>query len=328
MKKVKRNQTNRTIHILQNSPVPAFKSDNSNTPDGPAAVIPIDRTYTCYTNLSYDSDRPNHFLDLYVHHDADTVSYPTFIFVHGGGFVWGNKSEFAPKQKKGKVKPYWYFDSIVKAGFNVVTINYALAPGYLYPSPIVQFDQFIHYLPTLAAQYHLDPTRLVVAGNSGGAHIVGQYSAVQTNAAYAAELGMEQTLTDGQIKAVVLNSGLLDPERIGQAGFKAADWLFSKCGQAYFDCSSIPGNADAKQANIITHVTKDYPPVFMSDGNKVSFPYQARELSARLDELNVPHTLNIYPVEEGALFHDFEKTGNKFGKDNMKQILRFLSEVL
>src|SRR5215471_10625769 len=50
--------------------------------------------------------------------------FPTIVYVHGGGFVSGDK--------KNLPKPL--FDLLQSAGFNWISVNYRLAPRYPFPA--------------------------------------------------------------------------------------------------------------------------------------------------------------------------------------------------
>src|SRR4051794_929319 len=50
--------------------------------------------------------------------------FPTIVYVHGGGFVAGDK----------KSLPKPLFDLLQSAGFNWFSVNYRLAPKYPFPA--------------------------------------------------------------------------------------------------------------------------------------------------------------------------------------------------
>lgn len=145
---------------------------------------------------------------------------------------------------------------------------------------------------------------------------------------YAREMSINQILSKEKIKAVLLNSALIDPTRydvVHDAGF---DFLLRKCGQAYFSEKVMSVSQGANQANVLSYVTDDYPPTFISDANAGSFYDQARDLFTKLTQLGVKAELNIYPREEVKLRHGYESFDDRYGQDNMRKMLAFLKETV
>lgn len=302
-----------------------FRAKNSFLSVGKPMLLDVEGLYTLRTEVSYESKYPNGFLDLYVGNGelgGNVTSRPTIIFLHGGGFVWGDKSEYMPCDKKpGKD---WYFRNFLKAGYNIVCVNYAFAPEYIYPTPVLQLDEAVRFLLKKGEAYGIFMKQIVLAGNSAGANIAGQYTNIQTNSDYAKELGIEPVLKQGQLAAFLSNSGLLDNERFGKTGMKAVDNLFSKCGNTYFNCAELHGNPAAIQSNVISHATRDFPPAFLSDGNSGTFTMQAKDMATRLETLGVPCRLNLYDISVQKLGHDFERKNDHYSQENIRAMLEFL----
>lgn len=168
---------------------------------------------------------------------------------------------------------------------------------------------------------------VVLAGSSAGGQLIGQFTNIQTNPDYALKLGISPVMNPGEIKAVLFNSALLDMERFGKTGSFMSDWLFVKCGQAYFDVKTLPGNAAVISAKVTDFVTDAFPPTFISDANTASFSDQAIELDRKLTQLDVKHVLNICPKSEKKLLHGFENKNDRFGLDNMDQMISFLKRL-
>lgn len=281
-----------------------------------------------YHDIPYGTKYPNSFMDIYRSGNG-IGKHPMIFYVHGGGFTWGSKEDGDPnagKQKDGD--KLWFFKRFLAEGYDIVSIDYAFAPEYQYPTPILQMHQAITFLLTHGAEYGLDMEQLFLCGSSAGGQIVGQYAAIQTNSSYAEEMGIKQVLKQGQIKGILFNSALIDPTRYDVTHSFPFDYLLRKCGQAYFGDSVMASSAGAKQSNILTHITAEYPPCFLSDGNHGSFYDQARELYQELCSLSIYAELNIYPSTEVQLGHGYESFQNKYGLDNMEKMISFLKKQL
>ena len=305
-----------------------FHAKNDTSPQFGPLTREIGSLYTFHRDVQYPSEFPNNFMDLYIRKDASGNPVPTVIFIHGGGYTWGDKHECAPDLSGAIPERDWFARSLVEAGYNVVCMNYALAPDYPYFTPVLQIASAVRFLLDNAAVYHLDMSRIVFAGNSAGAQLAGQYVCIQTDAAYASEVHMQRILTDGQIKAVLFNSGLLDTERFYKTGYFIHNYIFTRCGCAYFGCKKGAENEKMMQASLLRHVTADYPPVFISDGNWGSFTDQAENMAALLERLGVKHELNIYPRKEKRLGHNYEQAYGRYSIDNMNKMIGFLKETI
>ena len=99
-------------------------------------------------------------LDVYVP-GADARSgaaLPIVVWTHGGAFIGGSKDQIGA-----------HLQMIADHGFAVVGMRCRLAPEGRYPMPNRQVMAALGHLQGHAARLHLDPTRIVLVGNSAGA---------------------------------------------------------------------------------------------------------------------------------------------------------------
>lgn len=109
-------------------------------------------------------------LDVFTRDDGLTNA-PVLVFVHGGGFVMGDKTtEGSP-----------FYDNIgafaVDSGYVGVTITYRLAPEVSWPAGGEDVALAVDWLRENIAQYGGNPDRIVVMGQSAGAVHVADYVA-------------------------------------------------------------------------------------------------------------------------------------------------------
>jgi triacylglycerol lipase len=113
---------------------------------------------------------------LDVHTSGDAHGAPVLVFVHGGGFVGGDKH----------VPGTPMYDHIgawaVRNGWVGVTITYRLAPEFTWPSGAQDVAAAVGWVRDNIASYGGDPSRIVVAGHSAGAVHVASYLAGQGSA--------------------------------------------------------------------------------------------------------------------------------------------------
>jgi triacylglycerol lipase len=120
---------------------------------------------TITRDIAYGGD-PQQKLDLYVPDDKATKR-PVLLFVHGGGFVGGDKHG-----------PF-YPDNITawaaKQGMVGVNIDYRLAPKAPWPAASQDLASALRWVRANIAQYGGDPDRIVLWGHSAGANHVADY---------------------------------------------------------------------------------------------------------------------------------------------------------
>lgn len=83
------------------------------------------------------------------------------------------------------------------------------------------------------------------------------------------------------------------------------------------------------QADVISHITENFPPVYITDGNHGTFDAQAKKLHQRLNELQVLNVFNYYSLEEVQLEHGYDSNfSSPYARDNLNQELQFLHNLL
>jgi acetyl esterase/lipase len=87
---------------------------------------------------------------------ADTAAHPTFVWIHGGGFVAGDKADELP-----------YFAAFLQRGWVVVSVNYRQGAG-VGADTMKDVVCAMRWLRTNAARYGIDTARVVVGGGSAG----------------------------------------------------------------------------------------------------------------------------------------------------------------
>ena len=132
------------------------------TPTNPASPVPtpsqlqIDLTY-CTT-----SDGVKLTMDLY-QPKKRLGPTPAVLYVHGGGWTGGDKSDGAG---------LLFREALVRRGYSMAAINYRLAPKYSFPAQIEDVKCAVRHLRANAAIYNIDPERIGAIGGSAGGHLV------------------------------------------------------------------------------------------------------------------------------------------------------------
>jgi acetyl esterase/lipase len=149
-------------------------------------------------DLTY-GDHPRHRLDVHTA-DLPAAAAPVFLFVHGGGFVGGDKH--LPGTPRYDLVGGW----AVRHGWTGVTMTHRLAPEHQWPAGAQDVAAAVAWIRDNIAGYGGDPGQIVVAGNSAGAVHVASFVAGQGGGSLEGVAG------------AVLVSGIydLDPASRGQ----------------------------------------------------------------------------------------------------------------
>jgi arylformamidase len=128
----------------------------------------IDAATQVTRDLSYGPDE-RHRLDVFAR--SGISGAPVFVFVHGGGFVMGDKhTEGSPFYSN-------VGDFAARQGWVGVTMTYRLAPAHKFPSGAEDLALAVQWLRDNVAQYGGSPDKIVISGQSAGAAHVASYVA-------------------------------------------------------------------------------------------------------------------------------------------------------
>lgn len=254
-------------------------------------------------------------LDLYRPFDADgeRPMLPAIVWVHGGGFVGGDKSHLRG-----------WCCLLAAHGFAVVAPRYSLAPEVEYPTPVQQVVDVISHLGRDAARLGVDPRRVVLAGDSAGAQIAAQVAAVLTDAAYAEACDVEVAQGTSAPVATVLccgpyDLGLVRPGKGLMADFETC------CMWSYSGSRTFRTSRSFATMSVVAHVTADFPPTFVTVGNADPLSPHTASLVAALAAQGVVVERACFDVDHvPALGHEYQfDLSLADARDTLQRIVEF-----
>lgn len=220
---------------------------------------------------------------------------PLVLWIHGGAFVGGSKEELTG-----------YFQAIAARGYAVAAPRYSLAPRHHYPTPLRQIGQALAFLVNNASTLGLDPDRIVLAGDSAGAHIAGQIAALVCTPGYAELVGVDPPLRREQLRGLVLACGPYDLSLAGNASnayeavlIKTALWAYSGRRAFLTDESLAPWS-------ITNYVTPDFPRTLITAGNGDPLRIHSERLAEALRSTGLEPETVFWPDAEPPLDHDYQ----------------------
>ena len=231
------------------------------------AVVDMNLTQSLYAPLLADQRRDGvamvpdiaygqharHRLDLYLPDPGSSSTRPVLLFLHGGGFVRGDKAE---KQNIGL-----YF---ARAGFVVAVANYRLAPAGSWPAGAEDVIAAFEWLHANVARHGGDANRIFIGGESAGAAHVASATLMRR---FHPQAGL-------QIAGMVLISGVYDVqlERLARKQFRVPtpdprnDVYFGPTGERDAEMSIVRNIDAAPVATLITYAELDPPQMQVQAG--------------------------------------------------------------
>ncbi|MWV29015.1 alpha/beta hydrolase [Aurantiacibacter rhizosphaerae] len=119
-------------------------------------------------DLAYGPDE-RHRLDVFT--QGSPAGAPVLVYVHGGGFVMGDK------HTEGSAFYSNIGDFAARMGWVGVTMTYRLAPAHRFPSGVEDMTLFVDWLRDNIGQHGGDPAKIVLMGQSAGASHIANYLA-------------------------------------------------------------------------------------------------------------------------------------------------------
>ncbi len=269
---------------------------------------------TSLYDVVYDSTEKTGLMDIYMP-NGDQETYPTLFWVHGGGYMSGDKSDVTP-----------YLQLLASEGYTVVNLNYALVPEARYPEPIYSLEKAYVAVQKNAQAYKADLSHVAFGGDSAGGQIIGQFINIQVNDAYRDTTAFKQTVPPETIKTAIFYSSLLNTQRMDKTDDMMANKLFSRLAWAYFDDKHWRVSPKTMEASVTLNMDPHFPPSYITDAKHRSFEDQARQFVATLEHHDIPVEGTFY---DSPLYHEYQFDMSLYeSKVNYERLVHFLKQHL
>lgn len=214
---------------------------------------------------------------------AAATKYPVVVFLHGGGWVAGDKSSWVERLPL-------FAAQLANSGILVASVNYRLAPGFKHPTQIEDVATATAFVKKWAASLGGDPDRIFLCGHSAGGHLA---ALLGTHPTYAKDAG----LSAGDIKGVVAISGVYS-----FGGFSRLVGLFF-----------LKEKTDHIAASPVEHVDEKDPPflILTAEHDLLGQTRQAKLLLAALKDAGVRvDALEIATTNHVSMMHRCAEPGH------------------
>jgi acetyl esterase/lipase len=215
-------------------------------------------------------------LDVYHHRNA-AEPQPTLIWIHGGGWVGGTKEQAT----------LWLLPWL-EMGWNVVNVEYRLARISQAPAAVEDCLCALRWIASHAAEYKIDPKRLVVSGDSAGGHLALTTGMVPDSAGLDRQCPSPNPLP--KVAAIVNWYGITDVADLldgPNTKMYAVTWM-----------GSMPSRMEiARRVSPLGFVRPDLPPILTIHGDAdPTVPYShATRLHEALKNVKAPNEFLTIP---------------------------------
>jgi len=261
-------------------------------------VVKKDLTYGMAgdTELKLDLARP----------DGDDL-YPAIVFIHGGGWANGERQRYRD-----------FITTAATRGYVAVTISYRLmqfdeenketaTATPIFPAQIHDVKAAIRWLRGNAKEYHVNPNRIGVTGESAGGHLSLLVGLTDLDSKLEGESGNPSQ--SSRVQAVVNVFGPTQMADCYEASSVA--WVF----RLFMGGTPAEVPQQYNMASPLTYVSKDDPPVLTLQGDRDQLVpvEQATILDEKMKAVGAAHTLMIFEGEG----HGFKNEHRQEYKDAM-----------
>lgn len=205
---------------------------------------------------------------------------PLFFYIHGGGWIAGNKESRRN-----------YCGKFADSGYFVVNIEYDLAPEAKFPVAINQCIRAVDYVLDHAEKYHLDTDRIAVGGESAGVYYAAFVSAISKNKEILGELGLPQMRNAKfDVKVNMFNCGAVDFKNMAEKGFPDVDLMLEAfTGYPVKEILAENRKKELEKMLPFSYINENYPPTYMIYGSLDSLRFNTFKMAEKLEQLGIPH---------------------------------------
>jgi acetyl esterase/lipase len=208
-----------------------------------------------------------------------TGPFPVIIYIHGGGWVEGNRTDFSN-----------IAELYAKRGIAGFSISYTLAAGNQssWSQNIEDVISALTYIRENAELYHVDTNRIAVMGSSAGAHLASLVGTLTGTESFLTNRTLTAPL-HSQICLVISYDGVQDLEFIGQNSTENLNLLNNIVASQFGGVTYSQNTTLWKEASPLSYISATDPTfVFVHGTEDRIVPIQvAQSFDAKLQAAGV-----------------------------------------
>jgi len=172
---------------------------------------------------------------------------PIIVYFHGGGWTNYNNKIYTTLTRR-----------LADMGYVVFNANYRLAPKYKLDDIVDDAINAVIKATQLASNYGANPNKIILAGDSAGAHIAAMLVALAKNGDERIEKYSKK------IKALACFYGVFDLVASLSSGFPNIRTYLKACTHAKYKTKEW--YEELKKFSVFNYDTSDFPPCFFASG--------------------------------------------------------------
>lgn len=213
--------------------------------------------------------------------------FPAIVFIHGGGWAYGHRKAYEDR-----------IEEAAGRGYVAITVSYRLmkfdqenkettTAEPIFPAQVHDVKAAVRWLRANARQYHVNPDKIGVTGQSAGGHLSLMVGLTDEKSGLEGSNGNEGV--SSRVQAVVNEFG--PTEMVECFDESSVSWIF----RLFMGGSPDDFPETYRISSPVTYVSQDDPPVLTLQGDldKLVPVTQATLLDEKMKEAGAPHTLVI-----------------------------------
>ena len=238
-----------------------------------------------------------HALKLDLHLPAGRIRSPLIVWIHGGAWRSGSKKD-VPIQK------------LIAEGYPIASVDYRLSTEARFPAQIHDIKAAIRFLRAHGGDWKLPTKRMVIAGDSAGAHLAALVGVSNGNTDLEGTVGMDRAQSS-EVQGIISFYGAANLTTILQQS--TPHGLNVRVPALELLLGAQPTNAVelARLASPVFHVDSHDPPLLLLHGDQdPQMPInQSLELLGAYRKVKAPVQFEVVhgAAHGGARFYDQER---------------------
>jgi acetyl esterase/lipase len=251
---------------------------------------------TVIRNIEY-ARAGEHLLKLDLHLPRGKVRTPLIVWVHGGAWRSGSKSNMP-------------LGRIVEEGYAVASVDYRLSTDARFPAQIHDIKAAIRFLRGHGDEWRLPSKKTVIAGDSAGAHLATLVGVSNGNKELEGEVGQDRSQSS-DVQGIISFYGAANLTTI--LSQSTPHGLKVRIPALELLLGGQPTNVVelARLASPVFHVDRADPPLLLFHGDQdPQMPInQSHELHGAYRSVNAPVEFEVVygAGHGGAQFYDVER---------------------
>ncbi len=232
-------------------------------------------TYVHYGNRAL-------LLDLYLPKKNNKQQRPAIIFVHGGGWGSGYRTNFAP-----------FAVAMAEQGYVAATISYRLSDEAKYPAAIHDAKAAIRWLRSNAKKYGVNTNQIAVAGGSAGGQIASLTGVTEGIEKFDPQA--KKSVVSSSVQAIINIDGLSDFTSEAARLYEDDPRKNPSAAGAWFGGRYAEKATLWHEASPIFYVTKNTPPILFLISAQERFSVGHKEMIEKMKPLGIPYQVTQLP---------------------------------